>query len=37
VFPSSSQGKLLAALQTSPDAAAMRAFIEKHLDGVWLH
>jgi hypothetical protein len=37
VFPSSSQGKLLAALQQSKDAAGMRSFIEKHLDGVWLH
>jgi hypothetical protein len=36
LFPSSTQEKQLANLRTSPDAAAMRAFIEKHLDGVWL-
>jgi hypothetical protein len=36
LFPSDNQTRQLKALQTSPDAEAMRAFITKHLDGVWL-
>lgn len=36
LFPSDNQTRQLKALQTSPDAEAMRQFITKHLDGVWL-
>jgi hypothetical protein len=36
VFPFQQQENLLKALQSSPDASSMRAFITKNLDGVWL-
>lgn len=36
LFPSDNQTRQLKALQTSPNAEAMRQFITKHLDGVWL-
>ena len=36
IFPYRNQDKMLDHLRTSSDAEAMRAFIRKHLDGVWL-
>lgn len=36
LFPSDNQVKQLKALQESPEAEPVRAFIKQHLDGVWL-